>query len=354
MTIGNFLNGTVQQSHASHHSGSGFKRLAVDVWGKLVDRPAVDKTDKAGKEGQWNVIAGALTYEERIYVPAVGCVCGKVISLFHDNPQSGHFGALKTTELVSSDFYWPVMDSGVRKYGSSCKVCRQIKAPWHVLHGIIIPLDPSPQPWEGVRMDFVTDLPRSMALGYNWILGIMDWLTMMGLYIPGWKDIYSPELAWDFFEHIICKRGVPEIIVTDRNTQFTSWFWTQVCSHLRNDHWLSTAFHPQTKRRRECQNQTMEQYPRACCNYQQDNWVELLMLAKFAYNNMVHASTRITPFWANYHYHPVMQCKALKQPPSLKLDIEADIFAVGLEETHLTLSKNLQEAQACQTIYAPC
>jgi len=96
----------------------------------------------------------------------------------------------------------------------------------------------------------------------------------------------------------------------------------------------------------------MERYLRAFCNYEQDNWVKLLPLAEFAYNNAIHASTRMTRFCVNYHYHPVMQFTAPKQPSSLNSDIQADPFAAGLEETHQTLHKNLQEAQANQTKYA--
>jgi len=39
-------------------------------------------------------------------------------------------------------------------------------------------------------------------------------------------------------------------------------------------------------------------------NYQQDDWVDLLPLAEFAYNNTVHTATKQTPFFANYGYHP--------------------------------------------------
>ena len=173
----------------------------------------------------------------------------------------------------------------------------------------------------------------------------------MAIYLPCRKDIDSPELAWLFLEHVFCKRGVPDNIVTDRRTQFPSRFWTLVCSPLSTDHRLSTAFHPQTDGQTESQNQTMEQYLRAFCNYQQDNWVELLPLAELAYNTTIHASTRMTPFWANYHYHPVMQFKAPKQPSSLNSEIQADTFAAGLEETHQTLRKNLQEAEASQAKY---
>jgi hypothetical protein len=91
------------------------------------------------------------------------------------------------------------------------------------------------------------------------------------------------------------------------------------------------------------------QYLRAFCNYEQDNWVELLPLAEFAYNHAIHTSTRMTPLWANYHNHPVMQFKAPKQPSNLMLDIQADTMTTGLEETHQTHCENLQEAQACQT-----
>jgi hypothetical protein len=96
----------------------------------------------------------------------------------------------------------------------------------------------------------------------------------------------------------------------------------------------------------------MEQYLRAFCNYEHDNWVELLPLAEVAYNNAIHGSTRRTPFWTNYHYHPVMQFKAPKQPSSLNSEIHADAFTADSEQTHQTFRKNLQEAQANQTKYA--
>jgi len=96
----------------------------------------------------------------------------------------------------------------------------------------------------------------------------------------------------------------------------------------------------------------MEQYLRAFCNYEQDNWVELLPLAEFAYNNSIHHSTCMTPFWANYHYHPSMQFKPPKVTSNLRTEIRADAMAAGLEETHRLLKENLLEAQTRQSKYA--
>jgi hypothetical protein len=96
----------------------------------------------------------------------------------------------------------------------------------------------------------------------------------------------------------------------------------------------------------------MEQYLRSFCNYKQYNCVELLLLAECADSIVIHASTRITQFRADYHCHPVMQFKAPKQPSSLNFEIQAVTSADGLEESHQTLCNNLQEAQAIQTKHA--
>jgi len=50
-------------------------------------------------------------------------------------------------------------------------------------------------------------------------------------------------------------------------------------------------------------NATLEQYLRAYCNYQQDDWERLLPIAEFCYNNTQTGTTKITPFFANYGYH---------------------------------------------------
>ena len=87
----------------------------------------VEAEAEAEDENQLSVVAGALTYEGRIYVPADDALRGKVISLFHDNPESGHFGALKTAELVSRDFYWPTMDAYITKYVGGCEVRQRLR-----------------------------------------------------------------------------------------------------------------------------------------------------------------------------------------------------------------------------------
>jgi hypothetical protein len=95
----------------------------------------------------------------------------------------------------------------------------------------------------------------------------------------------------------------------------------------------------------------MEQYLPGFCNYEQDNWVELLPLMEFAYNNSIHKSTLMTPFWANYIYHPTMQFKP-PNDPSFRSLVQADSWMAGMEETNRILQENIIEAEEQQTKYA--
>jgi len=49
--------------------------------------------------------------------------------------------------------------------------------------------------------------------------------------------------------------------------------------------------------------QILEQYLYVYCNYQQDNWSELLLLAEFSYNNAPSIATNISLFFTNKRYY---------------------------------------------------
>ena len=70
---------------------------------------------------------------------------------------------------------------------------------------------------------------------------------------------------------------------------------------------MSTAFHPQTDGQTERVNQVIEAYLRPYINLEQDDWVDLLSMAEYAYNNSETSATGMTPFYANYGRHPESQ-----------------------------------------------
>jgi hypothetical protein len=158
------------------------------------------------------------------------------------------------------------------------------------------------------------------------------------------KTTSAPEFAQLFVSYIVKLHGLPDSIVSDRGSIFTSNFWSTLASILQIDPRKSTSFHPQTDGQTERMNQTLETYIRIFCSYEQDDWFNLLPLAEFAYNNSTQESTKMSPFFANYGFNP----RFLSEIPSSDSDHSApaaEDFALHLQEIHERLVENVKRAQ---------
>src|SRR5713101_7733835 len=98
----------------------------------------------------------------------------------------------------------------------------------------------------------------------------------------------SGDLAQLFLCHVFSKHGAPSDIVSDHSKTFVSDFWSSLC-HLHIKWNLSTTYHLETDSQTKQLNQILEQYLQIYINYEQDNWYDLLPLAKFTYNNTTHS-----------------------------------------------------------------
>ena len=148
---------------------------------------------------------------------------------------------------------------------------------------------------------------------------------------------------------VVRHHGLPDSIVSDRGSVFTSKFWSSLCYFLGIKRRLSTAFHPQTDGQTERQNSTMEAYLRAFVNYEQDNWARLLPMAEFAYNNAKNATTGHTPFELNCGFHPRASYEEDVDPRSKSK--AADKLTTKQRELTTVCRKNLQHAQELQKRY---
>jgi hypothetical protein len=85
----------------------------------------------------------------------------------------------------------------------------------------------------------------------------------------------------------------------------------EICTKVLGvDQRFSTAYHPESQGQVESNNKWLETYLRIFSAYRQDDWADFLHTAEFAYNNHHHPSIEMTPFYANYGYHPVYTNRA--------------------------------------------
>ena len=188
-------------------------------------------------------------------------------------------------------------------------------------------------------MDFIEKLPSSS--GFDTILVIVDWLTKQAIFIPAHDTIMSMDLAHLFVLHVFSKHSVPSHVTSNRGSEFVSNFFRSLGTALDMRLHFTSGYHPESDGQTERTNQTLEQYLRVYCNYQQDNWSELLPLTEFAYNNAPSTTTSVSPFFANKGYHPNITVHPERNIASSR----AHDFAVHLDELQSTLKAEISAAQ---------
>jgi hypothetical protein len=120
---------------------------------------------------------GAIAIEERIYVPRDEQLRQEIIQEHHDDRAAGYPGRYKTQELITRNYWWPMISRDIKSY---------VDAPLH-LHSI------PTTPWEKISVDLVGPLP--MSNGHNMIMVVVDWLTKAMVAIPTMSTITMDEVA---------------------------------------------------------------------------------------------------------------------------------------------------------------
>ena len=104
---------------------------------------------------------------------------------------------------------------------------------------------------------------------------------------------------------------------------------------------FTSGYHPEGDGQTDQANQTLEQYLCMYCNYQQDNWSDLLPLVEFAYNNAPSSMTGVSLFFANKGYH-----LNITVHPECNLSLaRAREYTVDLESLHQYLREEMAAAQ---------
>ena len=286
-----------------------------------------------------------LLYDGRVYVPDNDSLKLDLLKEFHDSPLSGHPGRTRTHELLSRFYFWPKMRSFIYRYVSHCHSCIRAKPVRKEPFGYLKPLHVPDRPWSSISMDFVVGLP--MSKGFNSICVIVDRFSKMAHFIPCLDTITASQLSSVFMRSIVRLHGFPNEIISDRGSVFTSKFWQQLLLQLRIKSSLSTAFHPQSDGQTERVNSILEQYLRIYVNYQQDDWYSLLPLAEFAYNNTQQSSTQLSPFYANYGYHPSIHFS----PNPDSCSVPSYELTKKLNDLHDNIKFSIKDAQKSQEAY---
>ncbi len=270
---------------------------------------------------------GKLFYYEKLWIPDCENTRRQVIEACHSTPLAGHPGINRSFDLAARTYYWPSMLKDIRRFVRNCAICQRSK-PVRTRVGQLMPLPVPQQRWTDISMDYVTELPmpnsRSLFPKCTSVLIVIDRLSKERHLIPVLR-LTSEHLAQVMIQHVFRSHGLPNSIVSDRGSQFTSDVWKFICKHLGIQQRLSTSFHPESDGQSERLIQDTEQKLRQLVCYSQDDWTDWLPLAEFSMNNQVSESLGFSPFFANKGFNPRMGVETYSPQQPLQRPVPTNI-----------------------------
>ncbi|KAG6506505.1 hypothetical protein ZIOFF_031829 [Zingiber officinale] len=247
----------------------------------------------------------------RVFVPAAGGLRKELLKETHDPLWAGHPGVERMLALLGRSYIWPKMENDVEAYVKTCLVCQQDKTERKKEAGLLQPLPIPEKPWVSVSMDFISGFPK--VDGMSSIMVVVDRFSKYAIFIAAPSACPSDVAAELFYRHVVKFFGLPNDIVSDRDTRFTGRFWTALFNMMGTDLKFSTANHPQTDGQTERINHVLEEYLRHYVTASQKNWLGLLDSAQFCYNLHKSSATEKSPFEIVLGEQPTTPMEIAKQ-----------------------------------------
>jgi len=260
----------------------------------------------------------------------------KIIKELHDER---HVGRDRTLELVERSYYWPSMTREVRRFVQRYHIC-QVSKGTATNAGLYMPLPVPTEPWKDLSIDFVLGLPRNQR-GNDSIYVVVDRFSKMVHFIACKKTTDAVHVAQLFFKEIYCLHGIPETIVSDRDTRFQSHFWLSLWKILGTELKFSSAYHPQTDGQTEIVNRSLGNLLRCLVQDNLRSWDLQLSRVEFAHNHAVNRSTGFSPFQIVYTSKPRVPLDLAIVPRSRETVKRAADFAKELMECHKIVHERL-------------
>lgn len=177
-----------------------------------------------------SVVDNCLMFGERVVIPSI--LRQRVLRQFH----SGHPGIGRMKSIARSFAYWPGMDAEVEQYVRRCRHCQNAaKMPPRVQP---VPWPRTDKPWQRIHLDFAGPINGKMYLII--VDAHSKWPEIVEM-TPATSSSTISALT-----KLFSQLGLPEILVSDNGSQFTSASFSEFCQRNNITHLRSPPYHPQS------------------------------------------------------------------------------------------------------------
>ena len=281
----------------------------------------------------------------------------RVMTLAHESLMAGHLGIRKTIDRVVAELFWPGVCGDVTRFCKSCDICQRTVQKGRVAK---VPLGRLPlidTPFKRVAVDIVGPIePRSNNRS-RYILTMMDYATRYpeAIALPSIETERVAEALVEMFSRV----GVPDEMLTDCGSQFTSEIMKEVARLLSLQQLTTTAFHAQCNGLVERSHATLKQMLRRMCAERPKDWDRYLPALLFAVREVPQESLGFSPFELLYGRNvrgPMAILRELWTDEVEDEEVRSTYDYVinlrnRLEHTCELAMKNLQKVQGKQKVY---
>ena len=143
--------------------------------------------------------------------------------------------------------------------------------------------------WDRVAMDLL-DMSVSTAKVNRYVLVMVDCFSHWTEACP-LPDKTALAVSDAFFQHIVCRFGMPSVIHSDQGREFENKVKQELCLLCGAHKTRTTLYHPESDGLVERFNRTLPMMLAMFAGENRDDWDDLLPVVMMAYHSNVHKSS---------------------------------------------------------------
>ncbi|XP_022872734.1 uncharacterized protein LOC111391716 [Olea europaea var. sylvestris] len=263
----------------------------------------------------------------------------RALAEVHEGVCGNHQGARALAfKLIRYGYYWPTMKKNASEYVRRCDKCQRFA---NVIHSPAEDLTTitCSAPFEQWGIDILGPFPLAR--------GQLKFMAVAVEYFTKWAEveplaiISEPKLRAFVWKSIVCRFGIPKVLITDNGRQFDNVQFRSFCTNLGIDHRLTSVSHPQSNGLAEVTNRIILQDLRTRLGDAKGSWSEELPSILWTYRTSHKTTTGETPFMLAFGIEATI-------PVEISLPSPRRMMPDSLEHTteHLDLLEEVREQAA--------
>ncbi|KAL2232610.1 UNVERIFIED_CONTAM: Gag-Pol polyprotein [Sesamum indicum] len=214
-------------------------------------------------------------YKRTVEGPLLKCLDPEraeyVMREIHEGSCGNHYGGRSLAQkVIRQGYFWPTLVKDTKELVKRCEACQRFAAQIHT---------PATQ-MEPVKKKFIIVAVEHFS----------KWVEVEAV-----AKVTEGNMIEFIWKNIICRFGVPRILISDNGTQFQGKKITSWCKELKIQQHFTAVGHPQSNGQVEVVNRTILQHLKTRLS-SKGSWLDELPGVLWAYRTTPRSSTGETPF----------------------------------------------------------